>query len=142
MDATADQFGPLWTDDPAVINANDNSMSCYLPNPRGWTLRPGSSNEAPTELICTSGDDERVVHAHDVDHPWPALTREVLRVVTGWDLNDQLVAIAARALRAKLATATEASTDHLIRPLVTESIQHFARTSPAPWIAAEFREPL
>lgn len=142
VDATADQFGDLWLGDVVAIDADDASASHYLPNPQEWILRPGSESGNPTSLVCTLGGDERLIVAHDLDHPWPSLARETLRLVTGWDLNDQLVGVAARALRAKITTTAETSTSHLIRPLVTESIQDFGRRTPDPWIAAEFRDPL
>lgn len=63
-------------------------------------------------------------------------------LVTGWQLEDNLVDLAARSLRARLACTGTASTAMLIRPLVTASIQHFALLAPEPWTAVEFNEPL
>lgn len=142
LDATADQFDSHWIGDVVVIDADDAAAANYLANPRQWDLRAATRSEVPTSLVCTSGDDEQLVNARQSEHPWLSLARATLRLVTGWDLDDRLTGIAARALRAKLTVAGEASTADLIRPLLTESIHHAGRRSPQPWIAAEFRSPL
>ncbi len=50
--------------------------------------------------------------------------------------------LAARTLRAKADTSDTATTDELVRPLVTEHIEHLARHRRRPWIAHEFAGPI
>ena len=142
IDATSDQFGDLWVGDTAVLPAGDGMADHYLPNPRDWTLTRQDAADRPTILVCHSDDDQetQLIRVDDPQNPWHSLTQQTLELLTGWTLDDRLVRIATHALRARLSTAGHASTSTLIRPLVTESIQHFGRRNPEPWIANEFME--
>jgi len=144
VDATADQFQGLWLGDVVTVDPSSPMAANYLHAPREWELHLGRAavGEHIESLRCVSGDDAQVQSPDNPDRPWQSLARDALRLVTGWELNDELVTLAARALRAKFATAETASTEDLIRPLLTASIQHLGRQRRQPWIAAEFLEPI
>lgn len=144
VDATADQYQDLWLGDVVTVRPSSPMAANYLHAPREWELHfgRGSMGEHPRCLRCVSDADVQILEPDDPDHPWPSLARAVLRVLTGWNLDDDLVELAARALRAKAATCDVTSTAELTRPLLTASIQHLGSRAKQPWIAAEFLEPL
>lgn len=114
----------------------------YLPDPQEWDLKPAGPVHAPEGLICARTGRERLLLVEDPARPRLSLARAALHLVTGWKLNEPPAQIAARALRARLESAGVASTADLVRPLVTESIQHLGRQSAHAWTAAEFRSPV
>lgn len=143
IDATADQYQDLWLGDVVSIPPSNPFALHYLHDPRTWTLHwqraPGG---LPVGLHCESGS-ESVTVPFDEDSPaWRLTAATVLRLLTGWDLDERVIDLAARTLRASAASGDTTTTDDLIRPLVIESIQHLARSSESPWIAPEFREPV
>jgi hypothetical protein len=144
VDATADQYQNLWLGDVVTVDPSTPMAANYLHAPRQWEIRISrrTVDQTVDSVRCVSGNDAQVLSPDNPGGPWLSLARGILRVVTGWELNDELVGLAARALRAKVATAQAASTEDLIRPLLTASIQHLGRQGTQPWIAAEFLEPL
>jgi hypothetical protein len=142
VDATADQFGDLWLGGVAVLAADHELIDRYLPDPADWALIPQGPAARPEGLLCQSGDESRLIRADDLGRPWSYLTRESLRLVTGWSLGNRQIDLAARALRAKLTSEGEVSTATLIRPLVTQSILHLGGQGLEPWVAVEFQEPI
>lgn len=142
VDVTADQFCSLWCGDLVTVDPGDPLITNYLPDPVDWALTPLGAVDHPQGLECRRGDQSRLIRAGSSDRPWMVLARESLRLLTGWSLGDDLVDVAARSLRARLASTGSASTATLTRPLVTASIQHFARAWAKPWTAVEFSQPL
>jgi len=142
VDATVDQYGPLWLGDVVLVAHSDPLARNYLHAPRHWELEVGSLRANPMvgPLRCVSGSEVCLLGVDDSDRPWCSLARGVLRLLTGWTLDDRLVRIAAGALRGKATTADVASTDDLTRPLLTEHIQHPGRQHHQPWLAAVFTE--
>ncbi|MBE1608959.1 hypothetical protein [Actinopolymorpha pittospori] len=144
VDATADQYQGLWLGDVVTVDPTSPMSANYPHAPREWELRfsRGSNGERVEGVTCVSGDDVQVLSPDDPDRPWLSLARGVLRVLTGWELNDDLAGLAARSLRAKATTAEAASTADLIHPLVIASIQHLGGRGTQAWIASEFLEPI
>lgn len=142
VDVTADQFGRLWIGDIAVLAPEDPLQSHYLVDPRDWSLALIGPPSSPQGLTCRRGTEVRELRVDDSQPVWASLAREALRLLTGWSLDDPLVDVAARALRAGCESRTEMSTAMLTRPLVTHSIQHLGRQGSAAWIAPEFADPL
>lgn len=144
VDATADQYQDLWLGDVVVVDPSSPMTANYLHAPREWKLHlEGKTVGEHVECLrCVSDGDVRVLEPDDPDRPWLSLARGALHLVTGWDLQDDLVALAARALRARAGTSNVVSTADLTRPLLTASIQHLGRQGRKPWVAAEFLEPL
>jgi hypothetical protein len=142
VDATADQYQELWLGDVAVVAPDDPMAGHYLSAPRTWSLVFEPSSDG-LGVVCTSGPCVRTVRS-SLPRPWVSLTRDVLLVVTGWELPDELVEVAARALRAKASTGSEWSSEELVHLLLIWSIQRSGSRGGGrlPWIAAEFLEPL
>lgn len=59
-------------------------------------------------------------------------------MITGWSHPKPVVTLAALTLRAALETRAEISSEALVRPLVTQTIQHLAQPGQQVWIAPEF----
>ncbi len=143
VDATADQFQELWIGELIMIEATSPLHSHYLAHPREWQLRPASGEvERPPTVTCRSDDDVRVLPADDLDRPWTALARSVLLLLTGWQVHDQIVDLAARILWARAETATELTSAEFVHPLVIQSIQHLGGLRHPAWIAPEFSQAL
>lgn len=137
VDATADQFQGLWLGDVITIDPVDPMSANYRHAPREWEFH--FDQDSPHQVTCHSGDDVRLTLREDT---WTSRAHAVLELLTGWELNDELVELAARVLRAKTSTADVISSAELTHPLLIWSIQHLGKQSTPPWIAAEFREPL
>lgn len=138
VDATADQFQDLWLDDIVILDADNRLVANYRNAPREWEIH--FDNKRANRIRCASGDDIEVLSSKD-SCPWLSLARMVLKVITGWELNEHLTDLAARTLRAKSSAADLMSSAELTHVLLIDSIQHLGRGE-SPWIAAEFREPL
>ncbi len=144
VDATADQYQGLWLGDVVILDGSNPMAANYLHVPRRWELhfdRDANTGQIQ-QMRCVSDDEVQIIVPDDRGKPWLSLTRGVLTLVTGWDVNDDLVGLAARALRGKASLADSLSSSDLTTPLILASIQHIAKHSLPPWIAAEFREPL
>lgn len=139
VDATADQFQNLWLDDVVILDPAHPMAANYRPSPGDWDIR---FDRARTAATCVCGDDVRLVSADDSARPWFSLARAVLVALTGWELADELVEMAARTLRAKASMADHISSGEVTHPLLIWSIQHLGKQSAPPWIATEFRDPI
>ncbi|HVX42480.1 MAG TPA: hypothetical protein VHC49_01270 [Mycobacteriales bacterium] len=136
VDATADQYQRLWLGDVVILDPSDPKAANYRHAPRKWEIDVGGDGR----LTCVFEGETRILNADDAHQPWMAQARSVLRLITGWELDEELVDLAARTLRAKAPGSI--ATDELTHPLLIRSIQHLGRQSSPPWIAPEFREPL
>lgn len=137
VDATADQFQGLWLGDVITIDPSDPMSANYRHAPSEWKFH--FDQDALDRVTCYSGDDVQFVLC---EATWTLRARAVLRLVTGWELGDELVELAARVLRAKASTEDVITSGELTHPLLIWSIQHLGKQSTPPWIAAEFRAPL
>ncbi|GAB3400829.1 hypothetical protein GCM10027569_05140 [Flindersiella endophytica] len=142
VDATADQYQELWLGNVVALPPDDPLAGHYLNAPGTWSLVFERSAEG-LGVVCTSGDRVRTVRS-SLPRPWVSLARDVLLVVTGWELPDELVEVAARALRAKASTGSEWSSEELVHVLLIWGIQQSGSRGGGrlPWIATEFLEPL
>jgi hypothetical protein len=138
VDATADQFQNLWLGDVVVLDPADPMSANYRAAPREWEIR----FDRYAGVTCVCGDDVRVVSGDDSGRPWFSLAWAVLRLLTGWELTDELVELAARSLRARASRAEQMTSGELTHPLLIWSIQHLGKQSTPPWTAAEFCEPI
>ena len=99
LDATADQFESRWLGDIVVLDALDPHATAYQPAPPGWTFTL-REQKGVIELVAVRDG----VQGHDVAIPcvsWIAAARQVLTLMTGWSLPDDLIDYAARALRVR-----------------------------------------
>jgi hypothetical protein len=85
--------------DGRILDADDPHATAYQPAPPPWTFSL-REQEAVIELSALRGGAE----GHDTAMPcasWMAAARQVLTMMTGWSLPDDLVDYAARALRVR-----------------------------------------
>jgi hypothetical protein len=98
LGATADQFESRWLGDIVVLEALDPHAMAYQPAPP-WTFTL-QEQEAVIELAAVRA----VSDGHDASMPcasWMAAARQMLTMMMGWRLPDDLVDYAARALRVR-----------------------------------------
>lgn len=144
IDATADQYQDLWLGDIVVLDPSSPYAGHYLPGPRQWKLEFHRNEEsgAIEAIRCTCGDDVQLLSPAGTGRPWLVLAYEVLGLLTGWELDNRLCELAARALRAKASTSETTTSAELLHPLFNESMRHLGSRGTQPWIAQEFLEPL
>jgi len=140
IDATADQYHDLWLGDVVAVPPGDPHAAHYRNAPPQWELRFDARD--PSAILCSAEADRVTLRAQGDENPWPSLAAQVLKLLTGWDLHDGLVMLAARTLRGKAQTGDFATTEELVRPLLTEHIEHLARHRGHTWIANEFAAPI
>lgn len=140
VDATADQFGELWLGDVVAIPPSDPHAARYRHAPEQWELR--FERQESLAIACSSQTEQVTVRAEISEKPWLALAEQVLVLLTGWHLHGDVISLAARTLRAKAASSDVTTTEALIRPLVTEHIEHLARHRGQSWVGEEFSAPL
>jgi hypothetical protein len=99
LDATADQFESRWVDDIVVLKASDPHATAYQPAPPGWTLSLQEQKGVIELVVVRDGRDADDVTISCAN--WMAAARQVLTLMTGWSLPDDLVDYAARALRVR-----------------------------------------
>src|SRR5712691_7111323 len=99
LDATADQFEERWLGDLVVLEASDPHAQAYQPAPPGWTftLRVRAGR---IELDAIR-DGIQVQEAVIPCASWMDAARQVLTMMTGWSLPDDLIDYTARALRVR-----------------------------------------
>jgi hypothetical protein len=135
LDATADQFESRWLGDIVVLDALDPHATAYQPaSPWTFTLR---EQEAVIEIAAVRDGAE----GHDAAMPcasWMVAARQVLTMMTGWSLPDDLVDYAARALRVR-AVLEESMTSGQLDELLTmyEWAQAVAARG-GPWMSSEY----
>ncbi len=95
LDATADQFESRWLGDLVVLEASDPHAVAYQPAPTPWTFTL-REQEQVIELAAVQDGAE----GHDAAVPcasWMAAARQVLTIMTGWSLPDDIIDYAARS---------------------------------------------
>ena len=136
LDATADQFESRWLGDIVVLEALDPHAMAYQPAPIPWmfTLR---EQEAVIELASVRDGAE----GHDEVTPcasWMVAARQVLMMMTGWSLPDDLVDYAARALRVRALLGESMTSGQLDELLTMYEWAHATAARGGPWISPEY----
>jgi len=136
LDATADQFESRWLGDIVVLDALDAHATAYQPTPPLWmfTLR---EQEAVIELAAVRDGAE----GHDAAMPcasWIAAARQVLTMMTGWSLPDDLVDYVARALRVRALLGESMTSGQLDELLTMYEWAHAAAARGGPWMSSEY----
>ncbi|MFL5701472.1 MAG: hypothetical protein ACJ8AG_01435, partial [Ktedonobacteraceae bacterium] len=88
LDATADQFESRWLGDIVMLEASDPHATAYQPAPP-WTFNLREQEEV-IELAAVRAGAE----GHDAAMPcasWMAAARQVLTMMTGWSLPDDII---------------------------------------------------
>ncbi len=136
LDATADQFESRWLGDIVVFDADDPHATAYQPAPPPWTFSL-REQEAVIELSALRGGAE----GHDAAMPcasWMAAARQVLTMMTGWSLPDDLVDYAARALRVRALLGESMTSGQLDELLTMYEWAHAAAARGGLWMSSEY----
>src|SRR5713226_3805295 len=96
LDATADQFESRWLGDIVVLEAADPRATAYQPAPPPWTF---TLREQVGVIELTAARSGLEGHGPGMAcASWMAAARQVLTLMTGWSLPDDIIDYAARAL--------------------------------------------
>ncbi len=136
LDATADQFESRWLGDIVVLAADDPHAKAYQPAPPLWTFTL-REQEAVVELDAVRA----VSDWHNVAMPcasWMAAARQVLTMMTGWSLPDDIVDYAARALRVGSWLRQAMTSGQLDDLLTMYEWAHATAARGGPWMSSEY----
>ncbi len=136
LDATADQFEARWLGDLVVLEASDPHARAYRAAPPGWTFTL-REQEAVIELDAVR--DRR--DAHDAAIPcasWMDAARQVLTMMTGWSLPEDIVDYAARALRVRSLLDRSMTSGDLDGLLTMYEWAYAAAARGGPWMSSEY----
>src|SRR5215467_15061297 len=99
LDATADQFESRWLGDLVVLEADDPHAEAYQPAPPGWIF---SLREQEGVIELDAVRDVAREHVAAMSYTsWMAAARQVLAMMTGWSLPEDIIDYAARVLRVR-----------------------------------------
>jgi hypothetical protein len=136
LDATADQFESRWLGDIVVLAADDPHAMAYQPAPPPWTFTLWE-RETVIELDAVRDGTE----GHDIAMPcasWMAAALQVLTMMTGWSLPDDIVDYAARALRVRSWLRQPMTSGQLDDFLTMYEWAHATAARGGPWMSLEY----
>lgn len=136
LDATADQFESRWLGDIVVLEASDPHARAYQPAPVGWTFTL-REQETGIELVAVRDGQD----AHDATIScanWMVAAEQVLTMMTGWSLPDDLVDYAARALRVRALLNRSMTSGDLDGLLTMYEWAHATTARGGPWMSLEY----
>ena len=136
LDATADQFEAHWLGDLVVLEGSDPHASAYQPRPPGWTFTL-REQEAVIELQAVRDDAREHISAMSCAG-WFAAARQVLMLMTGWSLPDDIIKYAARLLRVCASLNRSITSGDLDGLLTMYELMHAAAVRGGPWMSAEY----
>ena len=135
LDATADQFEARWLGDIVVLEDSDPHASAYQATPRGWTFTL-REQEAVIELNAVRDD----IREHTAAMPcadWMTAARQVLLIMTGWSLPEDIIDYVARALRVRALLGETMTSGQLDELLAMYEWAH-AAAARGPWMSSEY----
>jgi len=136
LDATADQFESRWLGDLVVLEASDPHAAAYQPAPMPWTFTV-REQEGVIELAAAR-DGAEGHNTTMVCADWMAAARQVLTMMTGWSLPDDIIDFAARALRVRSWLGQSMTSGQLDELLTMYEWAHAAAARGAPWMSSEY----
>jgi len=122
--------------DGRILDADDPHATAYQPAPPPWTFSL-REQEAVIELSALRGGAE----GHDAAMPcasWMAAARQMLTMMTGWSLPDDLVDYVARALRVRALLGESMTSGQLDELLTMYEWGHAAASRGGPWMSSEY----
>jgi hypothetical protein len=136
LDATADQFESRWLGDIVVLEASDPHARAYQTAPPGWTFTL-REQEAVIELDAVR-DGAQVHDATISCANWMVVARQMLAMMTGWTLPDDLVDYAARVLRVRALLHQSITSGDLDGLLTVYEGAHATAARGGPWMSPEY----
>lgn len=136
LDATADQFESRWLGDIVVLEASDPHATAYQSAPPPWTFTLREQKGAIELASVRDG-----AQWHDAAMPcasWMAAARQVLTMMTGWSLPDDIIDYAARALRVRALLGESMTSGQLDELLTMYEWAHATATRGGPWMSSEY----
>jgi len=119
-----------------VLNASDPHATAYQPAPPGWTFSL-REQEGVIELVAVQdGRDADDVTISCVS--WMAAARQVLTLMTGWSLPDDLIDYSARALRVRALLHQSITSLDLDGLLTVYEGAHATAARGGPWMSSEY----
>ena len=136
LDATADQFESRWLGDIVILEASDPHAAAYQPAPTPWafTLR---EQEEEVELAAARDGAE----GHNTTIPcasWMVAAQQVLTMMTGWSLPEDIIDYAARALRVRSLLGETMTSGQLDELLAMYEWAHAIAARGGPWMSSEY----
>ena len=136
LDATADQFESRWLGDLVVLEASDPHAAAYQPAPTPWTFTL-REQEGVVELAAVSDGAEG--HATTISRAsWMVAARQVLTMMTGWSLPEDIIDYAARALRVRALLGEAMTSGQLDELLTMYEWAHAQASRGGLWMSSEY----
>ncbi len=135
LDVTADQFEADWLGDIVVLAADDPHAAAYQRSPVAWTFTLRERGEL-VELHATPDEPAREEIA--CVGSWFEATRRVLRAMTGWELSNDVVDYAARALWVRASLGRPTTSGELDGLLTMYEWAYRTAARGRPWMAPEY----
>lgn len=136
LDATADQFESSWLGDLVVLEASSPHAASYQPAPPGWTftLRERAAGiDIDAKRSGASEQEARISSAN-----WMDVAEQVLLLMTGWSLPDDLVNYTACVLRVRALLQQSITSGDLDDLLSMYEFAHSAAARGKPWMSSEY----
>jgi hypothetical protein len=136
LDATADQLESRWLGDIVVLEASDPHATAYQPAPPPWTFSLGEQ-EGVIELDVVRDGAEGHGAAMSCAS-WMAAARQVMTIMTGWSLPEDIIDYAARALRVRAWLGESMTSGQLDELLTMYEWAHAQASRGEPWMSSEY----
>jgi hypothetical protein len=136
LDATADQFESRWLGDIVILEASDPHAAAYQSAPPGWTFTLREQEEGIELVAVQDGAQGRDVVVSWAN--WMAAARQVLTLMTGWSLPDDIVDYTARVLRVRALLGQSMTSGDLDGLLTIYEGAHATTARGGLWLSAEY----
>src|SRR5712692_7741922 len=136
LDATADQFEACWLGELVVLEASDPHAAAYQSAPPGWTFTLRKQDEGIELIAAQDGAQGRDVVVSCPN--WMAAAHQVLTLMTGWSLPDDIVDYTARVLRVRALLGQSMTSGDLDGLLTVYEGAHATAARGRPWMSAEY----
>ena len=136
LDATVDQFESRWLGDLVVLEADSPHAASYQPTPPGWTFTLWE--RAAGIDIDAKRSDASEQEATISSTNWMDVAEQVLLLMTGWSLPDDLVDYTARVLRVRALLHQSITSGELDGLLTLYEFAHAAAARGEPWMSSEY----
>jgi hypothetical protein len=132
----ADQFESRWLGDIVVLEASDPHAAAYQRAPKPWTFTLREQEEAVELAAARDGAEGR--NTRIACASWMAAAHQVLLLMTGWSLPEDIIDYAARARRVRALLGESMTSGQLDELLAMYEWAHAAAARGGPWMSSEY----